>query len=240
MNDNYFFEKKASVAFRDCDASGNIRISSLLNHIVETAGDDYDSRGYGYETTLAHGQAYLLSRLTLAQYAPVRAYDSVSLITWEAGAVGACARRDFEMRSKDGELLAAAACHWILIDTVSRRILRPSAFYGETRLNDRRVDLPEPSKIALPDGAEHIGTHIVRYSEIDSNGHIYSANYGDIFSDALPKELQGLRPVLFEINYTHESTMGDELELYRAISDGKAVVCGVRDGKTCFAARAEF
>lgn len=66
-----------------------------------------------------------------------------------------------------------------------------------------------------------MGTRIVRWSDLDGNGHLYSGNYGDIVWDALPEDLRDQVPREFQINYSKEATLGEELRLV-----------GVREGET--------
>ena len=57
---------------------------------------------------------------------------------------------------------------------------------------------------------------------MDGNGHVYSANYGDIVWDYLPADLQPRIPREFYINYSKEATLGEELR-----------ILGLREGDTC-------
>ena len=58
-----------------------------------------------------------------------------------------------------------------------------------------------------------LGQRTVRWSDLDGNGHLYSANYGDIIWDYLPCDLQERTPREFYINYNHEATFGETLRL---------------------------
>ena len=51
------------------------------------------------------------------------------------------------------------------------------------------------------------------WSDLDGNGILYSAIYGDIIWDYLPADLQEQVPTEFYINYSHEATLGEELRL---------------------------
>ena len=143
--------------------------------------------------------------------------------TWENGARGAHVQRVYEMEDQEGRLRVSIKSDWILIDPVTRKILRPSAFTAKPiGTCPKEIDCPEPHKIALPrEGTEDLGTRIVRWSDLDGNGHLYSGNYGDIVWDALPEDLRDQVPREFQINYSKEATLGEELRLV-----------GVREGET--------
>lgn len=79
---------------------------------------------------------------------------------------------------------------------------------------DRVIDCPDTKKIVLPhEGLTELGQRTVRWSDLDGNGHLYSANYGDIIWDYLPPALQERVPREFYINYSHEALLGEELRL---------------------------
>ena len=86
---------------------------------------------------------------------------------------------------------------------------------------NKPIDCPEPKKVMLPkEGLEDLGNRVIRWSDLDGNGHVYSGNYGDIVWDALPEDLQERVPEEFYINYSKEATLGQELKLW-----------GFRDGQ---------
>ena len=124
-------------------------------------------------------------------------------------------QRVYEMEDQEGRLRVSIKSDWILIDPVTRKILRPSAFTAKPiGTCPKEIDCPEPHKIALPrEGTEDLGTRIVRWSDLDGNGHLYSGNYGDIVWDALPEDLRDQVPREFQINYSKEATLGEELRL---------------------------
>lgn len=165
----------------------------------------------------------MLSRLALRIHDCPRAGEVLTITTWENGARGAHVQRVYEMEDQEGRLRVSIKSDWILIDPVTRKILRPSAFTAKPiGTCPKEIDCPEPHKIALPrEGTEDLGTRIVRWSDLDGNGHLYSGNYGDIVWDALPEDLRDQVPREFQINYSKEATLGEELRLV-----------GVREGET--------
>ena len=124
-------------------------------------------------------------------------------------------QRVYEMADKEGRLCACVRSDWILVDPVTRRILRPGSFTAKAlTVCPKEIDCPEPRKIVLPrEEAEELGIRQIRWSDLDGNGHVYSANYGDIVWDYLPGDLQERIPREFYINYSKETTLGEDLRL---------------------------
>ena len=103
------------------------------------------------------------------------------------------------------------------------------------------IDCPDPQKIVLPhEGTEDLGTRVIRWSDLDGNGHLYSGNYGDIVWDALPADLQSRTPREFQINYSKEATLGQELRMVGVRQENEYLMEGLGPEGVCFSARCVF
>ena len=166
----------------------------------------------------------------------------LTITTWENGAKAAHMQRVFEMADQTGRLCISAKSDWILVDPITRKILRPSSFTAKPlTICDKVIDCPEPKKIVLPhEGLEDLGTRRVRWSDLDGNGHLFSGNYGDIVWDALPADLQTQVPKEFYINYSKEATLDEELRLEGFREADTYRVEGLGPEGTCFTAMCVF
>ena len=229
------YSRQEELIFWDCGPDQRVRVAALLSKAAAFAGYDYDARGLTHEVLYAKREVFLLSRLALRIHDCPRAGDVLTISTWENGAKGAHMRRVYEMRDAEERLRVSMKSEWILVDPVTRKILRPSSFTARPLTTcDREIDSPDPQKIVLPhEGTEDLGTRVIRWSDLDGNGHLYSGNYGDIVWDALPADLQNRTPREFQINYSKEATLGEELRLigfregetYRVEGRGPAAPC---------------
>lgn len=231
--------------FYDCDPKEQAKLSTVLKYAADIAGIDYTLKGYGHQYLWDNGMVFLLSRSSFRIHRMPRAYEEIVVSTWEHGIKGSQFLRDFEYFSKEGELLVSAATAWLLVNPVSRKILRPSAFIGEMKkLPDKKPDCEEAGKLRMPEQHALIGKRKIRYSDLDGNGHVYNAVYGDIVSDFLPEELIQRQIVGFQINYQTEAVLGEELDLFLA-SDPEDENGWYLEGKNaaggnCFISRVEF
>ena len=80
----------------------------------------------------------------------------------------------------------------------------------------------------------------MRWSDLDGNGHVYSANYGDIVWDYLPGDLQSRIPREFYINYSREATLGEELRLLGLREEGTYRMEALGPEGACFTALCVF
>lgn len=235
--------RQEELGFWDCDREQRVRIAALLSKMATFAGYDYDARGLTHERLWANREVFLLSRAAVKVHDCPHARDVLDIATWENGIKAAHMRRYYEMRDQEGRVRVSAKTDWILVDPVTRKILRPSSFTAKPLLeSDRPLDCPEPRKIVPPgEGRESLGTRTVRWSDLDGNGHLYSGNYGDIIWDALPEDLQARAPREFYINYCREAVLGDKLRLEGCRGgEGGFFVEGLGPHGPCFTALCVF
>ena len=236
------YSRQEELVFRDCDREKRARVSALLSKMAAYAGYDYDARGLTYEKLYARREVFLLSRLSVNIHAHPHAADVLTVTTWENGVRGAHMQRVYEMADQTGRLRVSGKSDWILVDPVTRKILRPASFTAKPiSLCPKEIDCPEPKKILLPkDGLEDLGERPVRWSDLDGNGHLFSGNYADIVWDALPPDLQPLVPKQFFINYSREAALGDTLRLFGFRGERAYLVEGRTSSGLCFTAECVF
>lgn len=241
LYENGYFRQEELI-FADCDRNKNARVATLLSKAAAYAGYDYDARGLTHEKMFEMRQAFLLSRIAMRIHRCPKVRDVLNITTRENGAKGAHVRRVFTFVDQQGEPYVSIKSDWILVDPVSRKILRPSAFTAKTiGISDREIDCPDPKKILMPkEGLEELGTRKVMWSDLDGNGHLYSGNYGDIVWDYLPADLQEKTPKEFYINYSKEATLGEELRVVGYRENNTYRVEGIGPHDVCFTALCEF
>lgn len=239
--DDLHYARETEISFADCGPQRKMRVGAMLSRMAVYAGYDYDARGLTYDVLLGRQEVFLLSRLALHIHRCPSAGEVLLGSTREDGAKGAHFQRVFTFRDGQGELCWSARTDWILVDPESRKILRPSNFtLRPMRPCGVEVDCPEPKKLRLPEGAAELGERIVRWSDLDGNGHLFSGVYGDVIWDALPAELQNQTPKYFYLNYQHEATLGEPLRLLGLQEGSSFHMEGVGPDGPCFTALAEF
>ena len=235
------YSREIELNFSHCDRNQRMRMGAMLTEAAVFAGYDYDARGLTYEVLYEKREVFLLSRLTVRVHRCPRVRDILRITTWENGARGAHMQRVYEYRTREGELCVSIRSDWILVDPVTRKILRPSQFTARPLTTcDVEIDCPDPKKVAIPAEAEDLGVRTVRWSDLDGNGHLFSGTYGDIVWDALPAELQERVPTEFTINYSREATLGQELRLVGHREGDRYRMEGAGPDGPCFTALVQF
>ena len=237
------YARQEDLTFSSCDARARARVGTVLALAASAAGQDYDARGLDYPHLRELGQVFLLSRITLHFLRRPTAGERLTITTWEDGAKAAHTRRSYRFCDGKGEPCIWGRSEWILVDPESRKILRPSSFTARTFTRcPVEVDCPECRKIQLPaEGLEELGSHTVRYSELDGNGHFHSGHYGNLIWDSLPRDLQDREPRVFSLNYSREALLDEDIRLvgFREGAD-RYLMEGLVQGERCFACACEF
>lgn len=223
-------------------ADGTLKESMMMKFMQHSARCDMTNHGCPYEYLVSKNMCFVLVRVALENYERAVYDDEIRLDTWPEGLNGVMFIRRFNAWRGD-RLIMSAVTLWCLMDLSARKILRPSACGVEFPAPDNRTNsLSIPKRVVLPDNTDFAGTYDVRYSDIDTNGHLNNTIYLDIISNCLPEPFhQHLK--FFKIDYSGEAKIGERLNIYFGHSSEN--VCYMRsvresDGHECFSAKLEL
>ena len=220
-----------------------IKASTVCELMSNLAGVAFGSRGMDHRYLWDHGFVFLLSRVSVRILRSPLPETRIRTATWEREANRAEYLRDFEFRSEDGELLIASTTSWILVDPQTRQILRPSEFTAGEMLpmTEKKADVQPCGRLRLKDeDAEAVDVRRIYYSHLDGNGHVHNTIYADLAADALPADLLERPLSEFQLNFSREAFLGDEIAVLRRIDGNEAVVKGTVGGKDCFVCKMIF
>ena len=200
--------------------------SHTIRYRIQTC--DVDIRKSYKADLIKDNIVWVLSRMKVSYLSSPKWEDEVELTTWHKGREGVFSLRDFEITpAGGGSPLVQATSSWLLIDAGTRRMLRPDHVLGE-----------KSTSTALDrNGMEQVRTHEVLYSDMDFNLHTNNAKYVEWAFDALPAEelSRGGGIDSYQINFNHETRLGDRVDLFRAATaPGEFFVEGRCGGKTVF------
>ncbi|KKO51456.1 acyl-[acyl-carrier-protein] thioesterase [Paenibacillus sp. DMB20] len=221
----------------DVDFRSECRWSAMLGFMQRAADTHIEKLGVSRDQMLEQGLGWMLITMDMEMANIPQYADEIHISTWSRGAKGALWNRDYRFTDRTGKEFGSARSVWALVDIHKRRILRPSAFPYEVPVHMESAGSP-PDKAIIPEGTalKETYAHTVRYSGIDSNGHLNNARYADLCFDVLEEnELTKGRAAGFKITYHREARMGDEIRLRRSSGEGDTVyVQGVSSEGTNF------
>lgn len=236
------FFRQDELLFGRCDIMERINLSEILLATSDVAVLDYHLRGLSFDMLKENGFAILVSRTSFKIEKMPKLNDIITVKTWEEAPVGLQLSRRYEILDQQGNVMIHGSSLWIIVDPESRRIIKPNQF-TLTELPNTKTDFPgiPCGKIVIPEDMKNLEERIIRYTDLDANGHVNNSRYGAFVMDSLPDEFRKKEVKNFRINYSQESILGDKLQLLGNFQDEeKIIIVGKVEKGTCFEAEITF
>ena len=200
------FSLEAAISYWNVDRDQLLTLDGLFKLFQEAAIKHADLHDVGSHAMLTRGESWVLNRIAARILRYPRYEEQVRVHTWSAGISGFKGYR--ELRLLDGEeLLASATSFWLYVNMRTKsfvRVPQPLAESFPERKDD--VYFPNIDRLRLEDPGEGATQQAVslRYSDIDSNGHVNNASYFDYLQTALVNGGLNPRPSRLEIHFQRE------------------------------------
>jgi len=198
----------------DMDFNGVASASSVLRYLQETANLQHYRHGPTTDDLRRENKAFIVSKLTLNIYRPLRSFDEITVESW------LCKTRAMSFLRcgrilRDGLPVAELFSQWALVDTRSHRLLRAD----DIKLGfgfDEPLEMEPPPRILIPQTVTLTlaGEHTVSYAEVDQNRHMNNTRYLDMFCGYIPS-MENKMVVSATISYHSEAPLGETVRVYR-------------------------
>lgn len=234
--ENQTFTETFRLAQADCDLANRAMPAALLRKAQQLAIDHCNAIGLTDDVYLRTGTAFLMAKVALEIYRPIRLGEQLRATTMPSQSKRAVYNRLTTFEDEQGQLAALYDSRWVLVDVNSRRILRqppeglPIAF-------DQTVDKE------LDFGVERLPVSqgrpiLAGYSLCDCNRHINNTRYADLVCDAIdPAAMAESRVKRIVLVYHNEVPFGQEFTLAAAQGEGGYwYVQGTQEAKRCLEA----
>ncbi len=236
------YQQSLVTRWHDTDATLSVRPSQLLVYMQEMAFCHLDAAGKNLDVLRENeGLAFILTRLTLKFYRPIRPMEPITAATWIGEGKGVNFPRYFRLTGEDGTVAAEGASSWVLLNLKTHLPVRAADFsYGFAP--EEPLPFATPRRLALPDEMVEVGQRKIVYSDIDYNGHMNNTRYPDMICDYLP---EGVVPRIhtMHLEFVREAKFGATLRVMRGVRAGNApdeqiylVQTLDEDGQLCLAA----
>jgi len=233
------YEQKIKILASDVDAFQHLRLSVLFRFLQEISIAHTEALGAGRDKTLDKGALWVISRMAVKQERPIEYDEHVVLESWPGETMHFIFPRYYRIRSEDtGETLLQGSGLWSLIWKEDRSIVIPSDLGVEIPGDDRPDQFPMPGALDPPDLTEEF-PRVVRFTDIDLNGHVNNTRYMDWLDDlygATFHEQHFWKE--FQVNYTKEIRADDPVVLQRGQEGDTVYVAGMASGEPAFQMRA--
>lgn len=235
---------KRELALKACDVDvfNRWKISSVLLEGQEMGEIASKEMGFSHREMTDRGNFFILSRAKINVYQYPVFEQKLIAETWTALPKRIIFPRYCVFRNDAGKVMVSISTLWMICDIKTRKLLTEEQS-GGPKIPD--LDYPEPleapGKILLPkDIVPERQLRAVRYSDLDYNGHMNNARYGDWICDLFEIErYRGKGFSEFQINFLSEMSPGDEMEMQLFEDEDHFIVEGIRQRDGQSAVRAE-
>lgn len=210
------FTYRYQTKWHDTDANREVRPTEVLAYMQETSNHHLRSSGMELdELRDKHGLAFLLSRIALRMYRPLRYGEEIDVQTWVCASRGMSFQRCYRILCGD-DVVAEAFSVWALMDLTQGKLVPVSAFPYDIE-PDEPLGTEFLSRLRLPPVAEMeaVGERCIVYSDIDYNGHMNNTRYPDMLCDFTP-DMRARRAVGMNLSFLREAAYGHSLAVFRA------------------------
>jgi len=215
----------------ETDINSIASASAVLRYMQDSSNSQMMAIKPSYEELFEKGLVFVLSRITISIYSPLRAHDRFEGETWASPSKGVTFNRCYRL-TKEGSIIAEAVSAWALLNVNERRLCRVNEVdidYGEEPL----LELDMPARFRIPSEVQLtlVGERMVEYADCDLNGHMNNTHYPDILASYIG-DMRGRRVAKMSISFVSEAPLGESIKIYSGVLDDVYYIRTVReDGK---------
>lgn len=209
------FTQSFSVRWHETDQNLIATPSAILTYMQETANTQCETLGPSLQALRdEQGIGFVVSRLSMRVYSPIRVYDQLEVSTYINEPKGFRFLRGFEIR-RNGEKVAEAVSLWVLLDLHTHTFVRGNQIRFGIAFEEM-PDLGLPTHIRFPAETEPSPLrYAVSYFDTDYNGHINNTHYPNLVCGFLPEIAD--RPLSsLTLSYVTEARRGELLDAVTA------------------------
>ena len=195
------------------DRFGRLKPSRLLLMAQQIAGEHSSAMGLTYEALAAQGLFWAVVRNRLQVTRLPREGETVYMETWPLPTTRTAYPRSTVAYDKDGNELFRTLSLWVLMSFESRGMVLPAKSGVTVEGTLRGLELAPPRSIALKPMVSRM-ERIVRFTDLDRNGHMNNARYLEWIDDLLPSDFHGTHPIAdVTLCYLNEAREGQNLHV---------------------------
>jgi acyl-ACP thioesterase len=216
----------------EIDFQNELKLNAVFNIMQEAASTHAENMGLGFEDLKKNDLAWVLSWAKIHVEQSAIFGEKILVTTWPKTKHRLFSIRDFHITNAQGETVALATTAWLLINTKTKKITELAALPENITYQSHMSAIDDfPEKMTIGSDKKLAYSKIIRYTDIDINGHVNNTKYVELILDCFG--LEKFRTESIEeavIRFSSESFEHDTILMYVAPSDkGGQTIEGVYD-----------
>ncbi len=202
------------------DQFGRLKASRLLAYLQDVAGDHSAILGTDQKALTDKNLFWAVIRHRVQIARLPQSGEKLRIETWPMPTTRTAYPRSTIAYDEAGNECFRSISLWILMDASSRAMVLPGKSGVEVGGLLRGCELCAPSSI-LPKEMGSLQERIVRYTDLDINGHMNNCRYLDWVEDLLPSTFHAQHEIReFTLCYMSEVRENEPVQLHWELSDG--------------------
>ncbi len=211
----YTFDSR--VRYSEVGVDGNMTLESLLDYFQDCSTFHSEDIGLGVDYFNGLHQVWLLSAWQICVNRYPHLCERIVIGTAPYDFKGFVGSRNFEMRTKEGEVLAYANSIWSLMDTVKMMPARPNEqMLAGYVLSDKYPMEYAPRKISVPGNGQAMEPFVVRPHHLDTNKHVNNGQYVRMAMEYVP---EGFEVRQLRVEYKSQAVLDDVISPVAAVNE---------------------
>ncbi len=219
------------IQYQEVDGSRHLRLYTLENFLLNSAGLAADTLGIGSEWLTPQDMTWVLTNITFEIDALPRYNQTLTVETWVEDFAHMLSPRNYRLYI-DSQLAGQVRTVWAVISLTDRsiqNIFHYPAFETVERGEKLAIDrIRHGAAIQESDG---VWEHTIEYSDIDYNGHCNSCKYLEFILNAHQPSFLG-QPLTLDMKYAREVHKGDAIRVLYKQVDEQTIRYEIRTAQT--------
>lgn len=229
----YRHTKSYELRYTDVDAFDNLKLSSLLSFLEESACLSADELGFGYEALNEKNLGFIIINNYVKLERNIRLGEVITIHTWPLKPRLMIFIRDSEIYVGK-EKVGVVSARWCMVDKSSFALVPASAFFTDgdkTEYNtERSINFSSWKIPEIVDGSL-VYSKPITYSDYDHYFHANNTKYADFLLDAFSvDELKSKRISSVQITYVKQCKEKERIDIVRKDGQDFTLLEGRVDG----------
>lgn len=217
MADKY--SKNYDINYYDVDYRLQCKLSTIVNFLCDIGNSHSEHAGDTIEKLVHDNMIWVFYKydIKINKYPK---YRETVTVTTEAKAFNKFyAHRGYTITNEKGEVLVEALALFFLIDIKRRRPIRipeeKMRVFGAEDVNKVKIEMDSIKDIISEDNKKSFN---IRYSDIDSNGHVNNEKYMEWAVESVPEEIfKNFDVKRIKVDFEKETTYGHKVDIFSEI-----------------------
>ncbi len=218
------YSKSYEVQYEHVDYTLKCKMTSIMNFLCDIGNSQSEEVGDTIERLVEKDKCvwvFYKYDIKINKYPKYR--DIITIETQSIGFKKFYAYRGYTIKSSEGEVLGEAVALFFFISIARRRPVRipeeKYELYGEDKNNPRDVEMEDVMKVEKVSNEKQFQ---IRYSDIDSNGHVNNVKYVELTLEAVPLEImKDYTLTRTKIVFEKETKYGDVVTILTEVKEEK-------------------